>query len=106
MNRKDLEPLEKARGLAEVYHLAGIESRQAAVMLNAIASIESGATKRELTQDEKGLQKVADQVGLSYDYQYRLLSQLKLSSTEQKRVTELKLGRSSRLIHTRAYLSL
>jgi ParB family chromosome partitioning protein len=92
VNRKDLEPLEKARGLAEVYHLAGIESRQAAVMLNAIASIESGATKRELTQDEKVLQKIADQVGLSYDYQYRLLSQLRLTPEEQKRATELKLS--------------
>lgn len=92
VHRKDLEPLEKARGLAEVYHLAGTESRDATIMLNAIASIESGATKRELTQDEKNLKKTADLVGLSYDYQYRLLSQLKLSSEEQKRVTELKLG--------------
>ena len=92
LNRKDLEPLEKARGLAEVYRLEGIESAEASTMLNAVAKIESGFTKRELTQEEKRLQKIADQVGLSYDYQYRLLSQLRLTPEEQKRATELKLS--------------
>jgi hypothetical protein len=92
LNRKDLEPLEKAKGLAEVYRIAGIESHRASTMLNSLAGMESGVTKRGTTQEEKDLQKIADLVGLSYDYQYRLLSQLRLPSTEQKRVTELQLG--------------
>jgi len=45
-----------------------------------------------LTKEEKRIKEVADIVGLSYDYQYRLLTQLRLTPEEQKRVSELKLG--------------
>lgn len=91
VHRRDLEPIEKARGLAEVYRLAigpGFEPGK----LKWIEDKVIGRTKVSLTEEEKRIKKVADLVGLSYDYQYRLLSQLRLSPEEQKRVTELKLG--------------
>jgi len=91
VHRKDLAPIEKARGLAEVYRLAlgpGFEPGK----LKWIEDKVIGRTKSSLTEQERKTKEVADMVGLSYDYQYRLLSQLRLSTEEQKRVTELKLG--------------
>lgn len=91
VHRKDLAPIEKARGLAEAYHLAlgpGFEPGK----LKWIEDKVIGRTKVSLTEEEKKIKEVADMVGLSYDYQYRLLTQLRLSPEEQKRVTELKLG--------------
>ena len=92
VQRADLEPLEKARGLAEVYRLSGFEPAKVASKLSFIDNIARGRRTHELTEEEKKLKEVADIVGLSYDYQYRLLSQLRLSPEEQKRATELKLG--------------
>jgi len=96
VQRKDLEPIEKGRGLAEVYRLVGFEPTTVGMKLHVIdnkirgfASYKAGSP---LTQDEKKLKDTADMVGLSYDYQYRLLSQLNLSPQEQRRVTELNLG--------------
>ena len=57
-----------------------------------IEDVIRGEVKRELSDEEKRIKEIADIVGLSYDYQYRLLTQLRLPSTEQKRVTELQLG--------------
>jgi len=91
VHRKDLAPIEKARGLAEVYHLAlgpGFEPGK----LKWIEDKVMGRTKIPLTEEEKKIKEVADMVGLSYDYQYRLLTQLRLTPEEQKRVTELGLG--------------
>ncbi|MGD9131251.1 MAG: ParB/RepB/Spo0J family partition protein [Candidatus Bathyarchaeota archaeon] len=92
VQRKDLESLEKARGLAEVYRLQGFEPRKVQLQLKMIERVVSGEVRRELSAEEDGIKEVADMVGLSYDYQYRLLSQLRLSPKEQKRVSELKLG--------------
>lgn len=93
VHRRDLEPIEKARGLKEVYHLTlGFEPSEAADVLLKLKAIKDGVTKRKPTEGELKTKGVADMVGLSYDYQYRLLSQLRLSPEEQKRVTELKLG--------------
>jgi len=95
VHRKDLEPIEKARGLKEIYRLAGFDP---AVVQTKLKTIEDKQTRPkrherpELTQEEKKIKKVADKVALSYDYQYRLLSQLRLRPEEQKRVTQLKLG--------------
>lgn len=91
VQRTDLGPIEKARGLDEVYRLAigpGFEPGK----LSWIVDKVTGRTKVPLTEEEKKIKEVADTVGLSYDYQYRLLSQLRLKPEEQKRVTELKLG--------------
>jgi ParB/RepB/Spo0J family partition protein len=94
VHRKDLEPLEKARGLAEVYKLGGFESHgNVASKLRMIEGIlNEGNREGILNEEEKRIKEIADTIGLSYDYQYRLLSQLRLSPEEQKRVTELKLG--------------
>jgi hypothetical protein len=93
VHRKDLEPLERARGLAEVYRLAGFEPAKVQFQLKTISdSLMRVDRFRELSEEEKRIKETADLIGLSYDYQYRLLSQLRLSSAEQKRVTELQLG--------------
>ena len=93
VQRTDLQPLEKARGLAEVYRLAGFEPAKVQFQLKAIDDAVTRPERyRELTEEEKGIRELADMVGLSYDYQYRLLSQLRLTPEEQKRATELKLG--------------
>lgn len=95
VQREDLEPIEKARGLKEIYRLAGFNP---AVVQTKIRTIEDKQVRPErhvsykLTKEEKEIKRIADSIGLSYDYQYRLLSQLRLTVEEQKRVTELKLG--------------
>ena len=96
VHRKDLEPMEKGRGLAEVYRLVGFEPMTVGIKLRVIdnkirgyAQYEPGT---EITKEEERIKKVADLVGLSYDYQYRLLTQLRLTPQEQKRVSELGLG--------------
>jgi len=92
VQRADLEPIEKARGLAEVYRLTGFEPVKAMSALTTVDGYIRERLERELTKDEVDVKEIADMVGLSYDYQYRLLSQLRLTPKEQKRVTELKLG--------------
>lgn len=95
VHRKDLEPIEKARGLKEIYRLAGFDP---AVIQTKLRTIEDKRVRPkrhehpELTEEEKKIEKVAEKIALSFDYQYRLLSQLRLSPKEQKRVTQLKLG--------------
>jgi ParB family chromosome partitioning protein len=91
VHRRDLEPIEKARGLAEVYRLAigpGFEPGK----LKWIEDKSTGRTKVPLTEEEKRIKEVADMIGLSYDYQYRLLTLLRFTPEEQRRVSELKLG--------------
>ncbi len=94
VQRSDLEPIEKARGLAKVYQLRGFEPpKEVASKLKMIeGAIIEGNRGGRLTQEEQRIKDIADMIGLSYDYQYRLLSQLRLSQEEQKRATELKLG--------------
>jgi ParB family chromosome partitioning protein len=94
VHRKDLEPLERARGLAEVYRLGleRFELSKVSLQLSIIQDVVNGRVKRDLNNEEKRIKEIADVIGLSYDYQYHLLSQLRLPSEEQKRVTELKLG--------------
>jgi ParB/RepB/Spo0J family partition protein len=92
VQRKDLEPIEKAKGLAEVYRLAGFEPAKAMSALITLDRYNRERLERQLTKDERAIKDIADKVGLSYDYQYRLLTQLKLTPEEQKRVTELGLG--------------
>jgi len=90
VHRKDLAPIERARGLAEVYRLAGVEPASA---LNGLMGIKLAlSTGRELKPSEKKIKEIADMIGLSYDYQHELLTQLKLTPIEQRRVTELGLG--------------
>jgi ParB-like chromosome segregation protein Spo0J len=96
VHRKDLEPLEKARGLAEVYRLMGFDPMHVRIRIHTISNKIRGYAHYKpntpLTDEEKTIKGIADRIGLSHDYQYRLLSQLRLSPEEQKRVTELKLG--------------
>jgi hypothetical protein len=93
VHREDLKPIEKAKGLAEVYRLAGFEPAKIQFQLKAIDdALTRPERRRELTEEENRIKEVADMVGLSYDYQYRLLTQLRLTPEEQKRVTELGLG--------------
>jgi ParB family chromosome partitioning protein len=93
VHRKDLEPLEKARGLAEVYRLVGFEpTKVAEVLNNRLKWIPERWKLSDLSTEENSIKEAADLVGLSYDYQYRLLTQLRLTPEEQKRATELKLG--------------
>ena len=96
VQRKDLEPLEKGRGLAEVYRLGGIEPTTVGMKLHVIDNKIKGYASYDvgtpLSEEEEKLKRIADSVDLSYDYQYRLLNQLKLSKEERKRVSELSLG--------------
>ena len=93
VHRRDLEPLERARGLAEVYRLVGFQPTKVAhVLNNRLKWIPERWKLSDLSDEEKRIKEAADIIGLSYDYQYRLLSQLRLSQEEQKRVSELKLA--------------
>jgi hypothetical protein len=96
VHRRDLEPIEKARGLAEVYKLNGFEPLKVMGKLTTIRSkIEGSGDYKpgtELSEEEKEVKETADTVGLSYSYQYKLLTLLKFTPEEQKRVAELKLG--------------
>lgn len=96
IHRKDLEPIEKARGLAEVYRLMGFEPMNVGTKLHVIDNKIRGYSRYKvgtpLTEEEKQIKEVADMIGLSYDYQYRLLTLLRLTPEEQKLVSELKLG--------------
>jgi ParB-like chromosome segregation protein Spo0J len=62
VHREDLAPMERARGLAEVYRLQGFEPREALGKLGAIKAIEDGITKRGLTNEEKQIKEIADMV--------------------------------------------
>jgi len=94
VQRQDLEPIEKARGLAEVYRLGGFKSRVAKRLKRVDSIVQQTETYKgvELSEEDRKIKEIADMVGLSYDYQYRLLSQLRLKPEEQKRVTELRLS--------------
>ena len=96
VHRKDLEPVEKARGLADVYKLSGFEPLKVLGKLTTVRSKIEGAggykPGTELTEEEGQIKEIADTIGLSYSYQYRLLTLLKFTPEEQKRVTELELG--------------
>ena len=92
VQRKDLEPLEKARGLAEVYRLAGFEPAKVMSVLTTLDRHSRERLERQLTKDEVDIKEAADVVGLSYNYQHRLLTQLRLTPEEQKRATKLKLS--------------
>jgi len=93
VQRKDLEPIERARGLAEIYRLNGFEPLNVMSKLRMIEGVVTREVKREeLTKEEQDIKKIADMVGLSYKHQYRILSQLRLTIDEQDRATELKLG--------------
>jgi len=96
VHRRDLEPVEKARGLAEVYRLNGFEPLKALGKLTTVRNKIEGLGQykpgTELTEEEGQIKEIAATIGLSYDYQYRLLTLLKFTPEEQKRVTELELG--------------
>lgn len=92
VHREDLEPIERARGLSEVFKLRGFEPLKVQKQLKMIESVVVGEVKRELTSEEKKIKEIANMVDLSYDYQYRLLTQLRLTPKEQERVTKLGLG--------------
>jgi hypothetical protein len=92
VQRKDLEPLERARGLAEVYKLVGFEPTKVGSQLRMIEQVVNGRVNRQLSKEEHKIKEIADTIGLSYDYQYRLLTQLRLTPEEQRRVSELGLG--------------
>jgi ParB-like chromosome segregation protein Spo0J len=96
VHRKDLEPLEKARGLAEVYRLNGFDPLKVASKLDTIDHKIRGEGHYKpgmpLNSEEEKIKSIADMVGLSYRTQYELLTQLKLTPEEQKRVSELGLA--------------
>ena len=96
VHRKDLKPIERARGLAETYRLMGYEPTNVGTKLHVIDNKIRGYAKYKpgtpLTKEEERIREVANMVGLSYDYQYRLLAQLRLTLEEQRKATELELG--------------
>lgn len=96
VHRQDLKPIERARGLAEVYRLMGFEPMNVGVKLHVIDNKIRGYAKYKpetpLTKEEDRIKEVADMVALSYDYQYRLLAQLRLTPEEQEKAIELELG--------------
>ena len=96
VQRKDLEPMERARGLAEVYRLKGVAPLKALGKLRLVENKIKGEggykPQTPLTEEEEVVRKIADTVGLSYYHQSKLLSHLRLKPEEQKRASELKLS--------------
>jgi hypothetical protein len=94
VHREDLKPIERAKGIAEVYRMTGVEPASG---LNGLMGLRLAiSTGRKFKPSEKRVKEIADMIGLSYDYQHELLTQLKLTSIEQRRVTELGLGYEQR----------
>lgn len=92
-HRKGLESMEQARGLAEVYRLVGLSpTKVAEVLNNRLKWIPERFKLSDLSTEEQKIKEIADMVSLSYDQQYRILSRLRLTPEEQKRVSELELG--------------
>lgn len=96
VQRKDLEPMERARGLAEVYRLKGVAPLKALGKLRTVECKIKGEGGYKpgtpLTEEEEALKNIADMIGLSYYQQSMLLGHLRLKPEEQKRASELKLG--------------
>jgi len=92
VHRRDLEPIEKARGLAETYRLAGFDPARVMTTLLTLERFNRERLGRPLTKEERAIQEVADMIGLSYGYQYKLLTLLRFTPEEQRRVSELKIG--------------
>jgi len=95
VQRTDLKPIPKARGLFEYYRLAG-NFRSSEVLkiksaLDALLRIRTQGLKRKLADFEEKVKEIADTVGLSYRYQLRLISHLELDLDEQDRVNELEI---------------
>ena len=95
VQRTDLKPIPKARGLFEVYRKFGnigtLEVPKIKSALDTLSKIELRELKRGMTDFEKKVKEIADTVGLSYRHQARLISQLKLDKDEQDRVDKLEI---------------
>jgi hypothetical protein len=93
MQRTDLKPIPKARGLFEYYKLAGnfvtSDVTKIKSALKIFANIGTRELKRRMTDFEKKVKEIADTVGLSYRQQSALISHLKLDSDEQEHVNDL-----------------
>jgi len=89
VHRQNLTPIEEARALAEVYRLHGFDVLKARKILSVLSRWAKNGLKRELTEEERKVKEIADMIGLSYGYQYKLLTQLRLTPEEQKRAIEL-----------------
>jgi ParB/RepB/Spo0J family partition protein len=93
VQRKDLDPMEKAKGLAEVYRLAGVTPAKARSAMKSVDdALNYPSRRRALTNEEKRIKETADMVGLSYDQQWRILEQLELPEEERMMVKKLGLS--------------
>ena len=95
VHRKDLKPVEKARFLAKIYEIElrdQIPSFSLEFVAGKLKTIEdkvAGRSLSRLSDVELKIKRIADKIGLSYDYQYRLLTILRLSEAEIRRLEEL-----------------
>jgi ParB family chromosome partitioning protein len=62
VHRKDLEPIERARGLAEVYRLAGFEPANAMSVLTTLDRFSRKRLERRLKKEEVRVKELADVV--------------------------------------------
>ena len=95
VQRTDLKPIPKAKGLFEYYRLAGnFAASNAAKIKSALRTLEDMGgreLRRGLTDFEKKVKDVADTVGLSYRRQRTLISHIELDPDEQTRVGDLEI---------------
>lgn len=94
VHRKDLNEVEKARGVSEIYMRHGIDIEDARKYLETLVAAKRQKLDRELTSEEWNFKKIADKIGLRYEDQLYYIGIAKeLTEEEKERIVEMELGK-------------
>jgi len=94
VHRKDLNEVEKARGVSEIYMRHGIDIEEARKYLETLVAAKRQKLDRELTSEEWNFKKIADKIGLRYEDQlYYIRIAKELTEEEKERIVEMELGK-------------
>ena len=94
VHRKDLNEVEKARGVSEIYMRHGIDIEEARKYLETLVAAKRQKLNRELTSEEWNFKKIADKIGLRYEDQlYYIRIAKELTEEEKERIVEMELGK-------------
>ena len=94
VHRKDLNEVEKARGVSEIYMRHGIDIEDARKYLETLVAAKRQKLNRELTSEEWNFKKIADKIGLRYEDQlYYIRIAKELTEEEKERIVEMELGK-------------